>query len=176
MSDTPATAMAGSYPPTATQGSRRHKNTCSLCARRKVKCDKEEPCSNCLKAGVQCLYQDPVPPRSRKRPADEELLARLALYEELMRKHGIDFVQSNDALGSSELDVKPHERDKNSRNSVLEVLAVGTPNPCASPSEDTAIRCLWSDLSLEVCSPRVHSGAQGCSCGCSHLLFVTAQG
>ncbi|TQN66407.1 Aurofusarin cluster transcription factor aurR2 [Colletotrichum shisoi] len=68
-----------------------HKHACSLCARRKVKCDKAEPCSNCVKSKAQCLYEVPVQPRPRKRAADEELLARLRAYEELMRKHDVDF-------------------------------------------------------------------------------------
>lgn len=75
--------------PTALQG--QHKHACSLCAKRKIKCDKAEPCSNCTKAQAQCLYEGPAPPRPRKRAADEELLARLAAYEDLMRKHNVDF-------------------------------------------------------------------------------------
>ncbi len=76
-------------PPTAPQGL--HKYACSLCARRKVKCDKGDPCSNCLKAQAQCIYETPTPHRPRKRAADEDLLARLALYEDLMRKYNVDF-------------------------------------------------------------------------------------
>jgi hypothetical protein len=79
-----------------------HKYACSLCARRKVKCDKGEPCANCDKAQVQCLYEAPAPHRPRKRAGDEDVLNRLAQYEDLMRKHNIDFscyaktwVQSN---------------------------------------------------------------------------------
>jgi hypothetical protein len=69
----------------------RHKFACSLCARRKVKCDKLDPCSNCIKVEAQCLYEVHPPPRPRKRAADDELVARLAAYETLMRKHDIDF-------------------------------------------------------------------------------------
>ncbi|CAH0044661.1 unnamed protein product [Clonostachys solani] len=68
-----------------------HKFACSLCARRKVKCDKLDPCSNCIKVETQCLYEVHPPPRPRKRAADDELVARLAAYETLMRKHSIDF-------------------------------------------------------------------------------------
>jgi hypothetical protein len=64
---------------------------CTLCARRKVKCDKSSPCSNCLKAHAQCLYEPSAAHRPRKRPADDDLLARLANYEDLMRKHKVDF-------------------------------------------------------------------------------------
>jgi hypothetical protein len=68
-----------------------HRYACSLCTRRKVKCDKGDPCANCSKVQIQCLYEAPVPYRSRKRAGDEDLLARLALYEDLMRNNNIDF-------------------------------------------------------------------------------------
>lgn len=105
--------------PPATPGL--HKNACSLCARRKVKCDKKDPCSNCLKAQTQCSYETPAPPRPRKRAADQDLLARLAQYEDLMRKHNVDFTQHANiwvpcelegdlkASGSPALDVAPQE-------------------------------------------------------------------
>ncbi|PWY82107.1 hypothetical protein BO70DRAFT_291865 [Aspergillus heteromorphus CBS 117.55] len=69
----------------------KHRLACSLCARRKVKCDKGDPCSNCLKARAECLYDSAAIHRPRKRAADEELLARLARYEDLMRQHNVDF-------------------------------------------------------------------------------------
>jgi hypothetical protein len=70
-----------------------HKHSCLLCARRKIKCDKQDPkCSNCTKSHAECIYQAPPPPqRHRKRQADEELLSRLNHYEELLRSHKIDF-------------------------------------------------------------------------------------
>jgi hypothetical protein len=35
--------------------------SCAACRRRKVKCDKVNPCSNCTKSGIECDY----PPRKR---------------------------------------------------------------------------------------------------------------
>ncbi|AEO64823.1 uncharacterized protein THITE_47736 [Thermothielavioides terrestris NRRL 8126] len=64
---------------------------CSLCARRKVRCDKTDPCSNCAKAQAKCVYVAPPLARPRKRPADHELRSRLDEYEALLAKHGIDF-------------------------------------------------------------------------------------
>jgi len=77
-----------------------HKHSCLLCARRKIKCDKQDPkCSNCTKSHAECIYQAPPPPqRHRKRQADEELIARLNHYEELLRSHKIDFKPSNTVL------------------------------------------------------------------------------
>ena len=85
----PSAMTPKSPPPTARR--ELHRYACSICARRKVKCDKGDPCTNCLKAQAQCLYEAPAPHRPRKRAGDEDLLTRLALYEDLMRKYSIDF-------------------------------------------------------------------------------------
>ncbi|KAJ5377662.1 uncharacterized protein N7496_005071 [Penicillium cataractarum] len=44
--------------------------SCVVCHKRKVKCNREEPCSNCAKASVECIYRPPAPPRRRKRERD----------------------------------------------------------------------------------------------------------
>lgn len=76
-----------------------HKHSCVLCARRKIKCDKQDPrCSNCAKSQAECIYQAPAPPQRRKRQADEELISRLNHYEELLRTHKIDFKPSSNVL------------------------------------------------------------------------------
>lgn len=90
----PSSTMASSASPAPL-----HKHSCLLCARRKIKCDKQDPkCSNCTKSHAECIYQAPPPPqRHRKRQADEELLSRLNHYEELLRSHNIDFKPSTNA-------------------------------------------------------------------------------
>lgn len=56
--------------------------SCVTCRRRKVKCDKRLPCSNCVRGRIECLYPGPgrAPRRSRK-PQDSELLERLRRLE-----------------------------------------------------------------------------------------------
>ncbi|CEJ56990.1 hypothetical protein PMG11_05700 [Penicillium brasilianum] len=44
--------------------------SCVVCHKRKVRCNREEPCSNCAKASVECIYRPPAPPRRRKRERD----------------------------------------------------------------------------------------------------------
>ncbi|KAH0543582.1 hypothetical protein FGG08_002143 [Glutinoglossum americanum] len=56
--------------------------SCVTCRRRKVKCDKHSPCSNCTKAHIPCIF----PERGRavrrpRKPPDNELLKRLAKLE-----------------------------------------------------------------------------------------------
>ena len=117
-------------PTTALQGLHRH--ACSLCARRKVKCDKVDPCANCLKAQAQCLYEAPAPHRPRKRAADEDLLARLAMYEDLMRKHNIDFAHYANTWVPSGLEVKLKESDSQSPVSVMSATSRPNSETCAS--------------------------------------------
>ncbi|KAI2606608.1 hypothetical protein GGR54DRAFT_414278 [Hypoxylon sp. NC1633] len=41
--------------------------SCLQCKHRKVRCDRADPCANCSKAGAECIYRAPPPPRRRKR-------------------------------------------------------------------------------------------------------------
>ena len=84
-----ATSESASTPETpATLNLKAH--ACSLCQRRKVKCDRKEPCRNCAKARVECIFRAPVPQRRRHRkPAEATLLARLRRYEELLKGFGV---------------------------------------------------------------------------------------
>ncbi|KAF3480959.1 fungal specific transcription factor domain-containing protein [Arthroderma uncinatum] len=64
---------------------------CVLCQQRKVRCDRQSPCSGCRKYEVNCIYRPPPPPRRRKRRSPEDvLLARLRKYEELLTGLGVD--------------------------------------------------------------------------------------
>lgn len=67
-------------------------HSCVLCQQRKVRCDKNKPCANCVKAGVDCKVVPPQPPRRRKKkPHERELIDRLRKYETLLSQHGVDF-------------------------------------------------------------------------------------
>ena len=63
--------------------------SCTTCRKRKVRCDKKHPCSNCSKAGIECIFPGPgrAPRRSRK-PPDSELLARLRRLEGVVQHLG----------------------------------------------------------------------------------------
>lgn len=66
--------------------------SCVLCQQRKVRCDKNKPCGNCVKAGVECRVIPPQPPRRRKkRISERDLVARLRKYEALLAQHGVEF-------------------------------------------------------------------------------------
>ncbi|KAF2197055.1 hypothetical protein GQ43DRAFT_425355 [Delitschia confertaspora ATCC 74209] len=66
---------------------------CIRCAERKVKCDRQRPCSACVRHKVDCVFQPPRPPQKRHRHVREQLLHltdRLKYYETLLREQGID--------------------------------------------------------------------------------------
>ncbi|KKZ64785.1 hypothetical protein EMCG_09326 [[Emmonsia] crescens] len=71
--------------------------SCVLCYQRKVKCDRHDPCSACVKARASCIFRAPPAPRRRKKALPESiLLSRLRRYEEILRSHGISFDGSDD--------------------------------------------------------------------------------
>jgi hypothetical protein len=70
--------------------------SCVTCRRRKVRCNKRTPCSNCTKAGIECIFPPPGrAPRKSRRPPDAELLSRLRRLEGV-----IDHLRSGNGSGS----------------------------------------------------------------------------
>ena len=66
---------------------------CVLCSQRKIKCDRLQPCSRCIKSRAECVYRAPDPPKRRKRKSpegDDEMRSRLHEYERLLKQAGID--------------------------------------------------------------------------------------
>ncbi|KAH9910114.1 fungal-specific transcription factor domain-containing protein [Xylariomycetidae sp. FL2044] len=59
---------------------------CVLCQNRKIKCDRNSPCANCIKANVTCTPSTPAPARKRRRP-NQDLQQRLARCEELLSEY-----------------------------------------------------------------------------------------
>ncbi|KAK0104452.1 hypothetical protein ONS95_004741 [Cadophora gregata] len=86
--------------------------SCVTCRRRKVKCDKRNPCTNCAKAGSVCVF--PAPGRAPRRPRqggkvvserEAELLKRLrrleGVVEELSGQVEIEAVKHSPSSDSS---------------------------------------------------------------------------
>lgn len=87
-SDPPTTDGKQGTPP-ANASSGLNLRSCTTCRKRKVKCDKRHPCSNCNRAAIECTFPGPgrAPRRSRK-PPDTELLARLRRLEGVVQSLG----------------------------------------------------------------------------------------
>lgn len=65
-----------------------HLRSCVLCRQRKVKCDRRQPCSNCVRAGANCVHP-PGAGRAAKRPrqaVDTKVLDRLSHLEATIKR------------------------------------------------------------------------------------------
>jgi len=93
---------------------------------------------------VQCVYQAPDLHRQRKRPNDDDLMRRLRVYEDLMRKHNVDFSQADDIWIPSGLEAKGEESGSRGPVPLPHPLA---PEPAFESSQDN-----WSTLNPEVSS------------------------
>ncbi len=165
MTSSNQTSHVGSNsPPNPTSSSIDHirrKHPCVLCQHRKVKCDRNDPCSNCTKARVQCISPTVLPAKKRKKRFPEaELLARLRRYENHLRAYGADI----DAIN----------------NETAPLPTSGTPVPCAQiqdhpqpenlqypPGIDAVVRSLairrslkhvekYADICLSWVHPLIH--------------------
>jgi hypothetical protein len=92
------------------------KYSCLVCHKRKVKCDRGRPCSNCTKNNVDCEYRAPPAPRRRKRTAIDPALAdKLRRYEDQLRRSGVKLDDSGDIIddedeGPDEDERKPERK------------------------------------------------------------------
>lgn len=91
-------------------------HACVLCQRRKVKCDRRQPCATCAKAWLVCEYRAPLPPRRRKKKDSEATLtARVRHYEHALQQAGID-VSSIDAEEPLRMNARNTGGAENTRN------------------------------------------------------------
>jgi len=111
--------------------------SCVTCRRRKVKCDKQFPCSNCSKAGQQCVF--PAPGRAPRRPRaggkvvserEAELLKRLrrleGVVEELSGQVEIEAVKHSPSSdnSSSHKDSEPPSDTTNGKGNTVRVVGM----------------------------------------------------
>ena len=89
--------------------------SCVTCRRRKVRCNKENPCSNCVRAGIDCVFPGPGrAPRKSRKPPDAELLQRLKRLEGAVHSLGAQVDETGGLLSS------PGPRDDNGTNGDLQ--------------------------------------------------------
>lgn len=63
-----------------------YNRSCIQCNRRKVRCDRNDPCGRCVKCGEPCVFPGPNrAPRKLRRPPISEVVARLRQLEEVER-------------------------------------------------------------------------------------------
>ena len=130
-SDTPSSQPARSN---SVSASHLNPRSCVTCRRRKVRCNKENPCSNWLeplpassllstdleysvRAGIDCIFPGPGrAPRKSRKPPDAELLARLKKLEGVVTRLGAQ-VDENGVLHNGKKDELPQQFHSNSPDS-----------------------------------------------------------
>ena len=80
---------------------------CVQCQHRKIKCNREFPCSHCIKTGVECVPGNLAPRQRRRRFAERELLDRLRHYEDLLNQHNIEFEPLHPSSNKTKEDFSP---------------------------------------------------------------------
>lgn len=108
--------------------------SCVLCQQRKVRCDKNKPCANCVKAKVECRVIPPQPPRRRKKRLQErDLIDRLKKYESLLADNGVKFEPIGQELRSD----GPHGDDVDDLENEFHELKTSPPDANSSPAAST---------------------------------------
>ena len=97
--------------------------SCVTCRRRKVRCNKHDPCSNCVRAGIECVFPGPGrAPRKSRKPPDAELLARLKKLEGVVHSLGAQvdedggLLQSPSSLDTAHLNEQGDSSPENTPN------------------------------------------------------------
>lgn len=85
------------------QGRALNPRSCVTCRKRKVRCDKIHPCTNCSRAHIECVFPAPgrAPRKARKMVdgRDKELLERLRRLEGVVKGMGVEV--PNDGKGEN---------------------------------------------------------------------------
>lgn len=116
-----ATLRAARAGPASVSALNPKSRSCAVCRRRKVRCDKTAPCSNCRRANIACVFpSDDRPPRWARRlerltneaasasakpsakpdPQSEQVMERLRSLEGLVKELSSQLEQANAASGS----------------------------------------------------------------------------
>ncbi|ODA79118.1 hypothetical protein RJ55_04709 [Drechmeria coniospora] len=126
---------------------------CVLCQQRKIKCDRNFPCANCVKANVTCTPSTPAPARKRRRP-NQDLQERLMRCEELLKQYA-----GAVTVGRSPSPATPTTSESRAEPSDLTPATTASPQQswrsgCKMISEDGSVRFMdsyiWGSISEEL--------------------------
>lgn len=107
--DSPPSTTTNDPPPRKpsvdAQGRALNPRSCVTCRKRKVKCDKTHPCTNCNRARIECIYPAPgrAPRKVRKigDGRDKELLERLRRLEGVVKNLGVEMPDGEEPKDAS---------------------------------------------------------------------------
>lgn len=139
--------------PAHTSNAGRKRRSCLMCSKRKVKCDKQKPCTCCVKAGVECIFPATASSRAEVGGTPElvEMLQRLERAVQTLdsrnsgrpghgpSSHGDHAIDSSQPLGSTttlrEAETATSRQTCNQNNAMdVEGMAQGLNPTCKAPS------------------------------------------
>lgn len=139
---------------------------CVLCQQRKVKCNRDFPCANCVRARVPCVPASLAQRQRRRRFPERELLDRLRHYENLLCQNNITFEPLHkdhssgagrdlpQAVGGGGYDSADEDRQPTAAASVANRSpSVSTTVKSEPAYEAKYARTLSNDLCLELTTP-----------------------
>lgn len=91
--------------------------SCRKCNQRKTRCNKTQPCTSCVKLGIECIFPPPgrAPPR-KKRALKGDLLSKVKSLEQKVR-------ELENERNSSQSDASPFDEDASINTSPRHLIA-----------------------------------------------------
>lgn len=121
--------MATTSTPDSLNAPSRPTFACIRCADRKVKCDRQRPCSTCVKHNVECVFNPVQPPRKRHMRVNTQILTdRLKHYEALLQEKGVDPRKLPDTSHSEQ-----HQKPSRTEPDISNEAQLQTPSSIESP-------------------------------------------
>ncbi|KFH46474.1 hypothetical protein ACRE_027320 [Hapsidospora chrysogenum ATCC 11550] len=129
--------------------------SCASCRQRKIKCDRVQPvCTQCSRAGVECIYPSRKPIRRVPRPRQSELLERISRLESIVGQADPDRLKELDsqAAVSASLGPRPKTRqDHGARAATQEERSTPSDSTGRNPSKETSLRYLSDEFWYHLC-------------------------
>lgn len=147
---------------TATSSSKpRRVLACVLCQHRKIKCDRNHPCSHCVKSRVECIPATQLPRQRRRRFPERVLLDRLREYEDLLRQNNIKFepLHKESTAGNESCQMKDHN---DSNDEQLKTAGANASSPWQAINFERAYGTtnIWHAMSQEFREPHNHGDSE----------------
>jgi hypothetical protein len=137
--------------PAASTGSRStNKPSCIRCAERKVKCDRQDPCTACIKHTSTCVFPDVHLPRKRQKRVHAVISTdeKVKRYEALLYKNGIDPNEPLERIGTRNNVLRGKERGS---------LEESVPFPTPESTATTASELIQSLTTTQLLHDQRHS-------------------
>lgn len=98
-------STSGTSAPNIAEGTTRSRS-CQKCYQRKTRCSKTQPCTSCVKLGIECIFPPPGrAPRRRKRALKAELVTKVKSLEQKIR-------ELEDERNSPQSDASPYDKER----------------------------------------------------------------